>query len=342
MKVKNPHREMNIQVSVIIVAYNSSQTITDCLISLNAQTFKDFEAIIVDNNSEDDTRQIIETVKSSLFFSVKTIYLDENSGFAAANNIGLRYAGGRYIALLNPDAVADIHWLERLAAAMDAHQDVGICASKMIAHDNNIIDSAGDIISSNLKGFKRGEGMAPDLYDREEYIFGACAGAALYRRKMLDEIGFFDEDFFLIHEDTDLNFRAQLAGWKVLYVPAAIAYHKVRSSIGHMSDRAVYYSIRNIELVRFKNIPVGIFIRCLHGFIIHIITEFLYFALKHKKFGVYFKAKKDALRMFPGMLRKRVDIMKHRKVGNGYLHGMMTPLFQKDFILAKIKKFIYG
>src|SRR5208337_3264167 len=106
-----------------------------------------------------------------------------------------------------------------------------------------------------------------DGFNREEYIFGACAGAALYRRSMLDEIGFLDDDFFLIHEDTDLNWRAQLSGWRTLYVPSALVYHKVRSTIGPMSDISVYYTLRNSELVRIKNIPCPLFLLCLPSFL---------------------------------------------------------------------------
>lgn len=105
---------------------------------------------------------------------------------------------------------------------------------------------------------------------------------------MIEEVGFLDEDFFLIHEDTDLNFRAHLYGWKVLCVPTAIVHHKVRSSIGHMSDMAVYYTLRNSELVRMKNIPISLCLNCLPEFILGMVTEFLYFAIKHRRMLLYY------------------------------------------------------
>jgi len=172
-------------------------------------------------------------------------------------------------------------------------------------------------------------------------VFGACAGAALYRRTMLEEIGFFDEDFFLIHEDTDLNFRAQLAGWKVLYVPTALVHHKVNSSIGRMSDMAIYHGLRNSALVRVKNVPFQIFIRCLPEFIIGMITEFIYFVVRHRKLGLYAKAKIDAIKLLPKMLKKRRLIMKNRRVSNDYVLRMMTPAWCRYFLRTKIKKFIY-
>jgi len=159
---------------------------------------------------------------------------------------------------------------------------------------------------------------------------------------MIDEIGFFDEDFFLIYEDTDLNFRAQLAGWKVLYVPDAIVYHKVRSSIGVMSEVAAYYSLRNSELVRIKNVPFCIFLICLPELILSIIVEFIYFAFRHKKIRLYLKAKWDALLMFPVMLKKRKSIMKTKKVTDKYLLSIITSVFQRGYFKTKAKKFLYG
>src|SRR5208283_4510582 len=103
--------------------------------------------------------------------------------------------------------------------------------------------------------FKRGEGLSASDYAEREYVFGACAGAALYRREMVEQIGFFDEDFFLIFEDTDINFRAQLSGWKCLYVPEAVVYHRVGGSIKNISELAAYHVVRNDKLVKIKNIP---------------------------------------------------------------------------------------
>jgi GT2 family glycosyltransferase len=146
----------------------------------------------------------------------------------------------------------------------------------------------------------------------------------------------------LIHEDTDLNFRAHLYGWKVLYAPEAIVYHKVRSTIGKMSDTAVYYSLRNSEFVRIKNIPFGVIQRCLAELCIATLLEILYFGLKYKKLNLYFRAKVDALKMLPKMLQKRKLIMKNRKADNRDLLNLMTPVWEKDFLKSKIDKFLYG
>jgi GT2 family glycosyltransferase len=331
------------KVSIIVVNYNGGEIVEACLEALLRQSYEAQEVIVVDNNSCDKSVEDIQRIMkkdSADFF--KLISLNKNIGFASGNLEGLKHAEGEYIALLNNDTEADERWLEELAKAMDSDPNVGICASKMIVHGTDIIDSAGDGFSTALKGFGEGEGQKSFLYNEKRCIFGACGGAALYRRKMIEEIGFLDEDFFLIHEDIDLNFRAQLNGWKVLYVPTAIVYHRVRSSIGHMSDMAVYYTLRNSEFVRMKNIPLAIFIRHFPEFIIGMLTEFIYFVIKHRHPILYFKAKIDAIRMLPGMLEKRAVIMKNRKVSYKYLLSMMTPIWQKNFLLTKIKKFLHS
>jgi hypothetical protein len=335
---------MLIRVSVIVVNYNGKGLITDCLRAIEGQSFKNFEVIVVDNGSSDDSVVRIREFagRSHLSHAIRIIPLCRNLGFGGGNIVGLNHSQAEYVALLNNDTEAEQKWLEELITAMDSDPKIGICASKLIVYGTDIIDSAGDGFSFLLKGFKRGEGEKASLYDKKEYIFGACAGAALYRRKMIDEVGFLDEDFFLIHEDTDLNLRAQLHGWKVLYVPTAIVYHKVRSSIGKMSHMAIYYTLRNSEFVRIKNVPLSIFIRCFSEFIIRMVTEFVYFAIKHRNMNTYLRAKRDAIRMLPKMLKKRAITMENRKANDKYVLNIMTPIWQKDFLREKIKKFLKG
>jgi len=330
-------------VSVIVINYNGSDFVIDCLKALETQSFMDFETLIIDNASTDGSLEKIRRFLggSSLRSHVKLIPLKMNVGFAGGNIEGLKHSHGEYIALLNNDTGPDGRWLEELAMNMDNDPEVGICASKLVVHGTHIIDSAGDGFSTALRGFKRGELENIHLYDKREYIFGACAGAALYRRKMIDEVGFLDKDFFLIHEDTDLNFRAQLQGWKVLYVPTAIVYHKVRSSIGKMSPIAVYYTLRNSEFVRIKNIPLFLFLRCLPVFILGMVSEFIYFAIKHRYFSIYFKAKIDAIRMLPVMLKKRKVNFEGAKADSKGLRKIMTPVFERSFFTNKLKKFVF-
>ncbi len=333
---------MNPRVSIIIVNWNGEKFLPELFVSLKKQSFRDFEVVLVDNASSDGSKSLVKHLSQNSPFSIRMVELSTNRGFAGGNIEGLKYCSGNYIALLNNDTVADENWLAELVEAIDTHPDVGICASKLIVHGTNIIDSAGDGYAKSLKGLKRGEGENSERFDQHEYVFGACGGAALYRREMIEEISFLDEDFFLIHEDTDFNFRAQLAGWKVLYVPTAVVHHKVRSSIGYMSDTAVYYTLRNSEFVRLKNVPFGVFLRCLPEFIIGMITEFIYFPIRHRQCKLYFKAKMDVVRVLPKLLRKRAVIMKNRKVSDCYIMNIMTPVWQRDFLMTKLKKLLHG
>jgi GT2 family glycosyltransferase len=331
-------------VSVIIVNYNGSEVISGCLEALGRQTFGDYEILIIDNDSTDGSLSLIREVlkEISLEGRAKVIPLDANLGFTGGNACGLSHATGSYIALLNADTEPDRVWLEELVGAAERDPSAGVCASKLIVYNSTIIDSAGDGYSFALKGFKRGEGRDAREFGEKEYVFGACAGGALYRRAMIEEIGFLDEDFFLIYEDTDLSFRAQLAGWKVLYVPTALLYHKVRSTIGTMSRVAVYYSMRNAEFVRIKNVPFPVFVASLPQFLLGAVMEFIYVGLKHGDCLLYLKAKRDAVLMLPRMLRKRTRIMRSRKVDNRYVLSIMTPLFERKFVRSKLGKLFRG
>jgi len=331
-------------VSVIIINFNGEKVVHECLLALEKHTHFDFEIILIDNGSSDNTLKVIDEFlqKTSIKTPVKIVALKRNLGFSGGNIEGLRHTSGNYIALLNNDTEPKEGWLAELVKHMEDNPEIGVCATKLLVFGSDQVDSAGDGYTRTLKGFKHGEGEGSTKLNKQKFVFGACAGAALYRREMIEQIGFLDEDFFLIHEDTDLNFRAQLAGWKIMYVPTAVVHHKVRSSIGDMSDIAVYYTLRNSEFVRIKNVPLGVFLRCLPEFILGVISEFLYFAIKHKKFKLYLRAKKDALKMFPRMWKKRKLIMKTRRVSNSYLLSLMTPIWQKDFFKAKLGKFLHG
>ncbi|MCX8031282.1 MAG: glycosyltransferase family 2 protein [Thermodesulfovibrionales bacterium] len=323
-------------VSIIIVNYNGKGLLKDCLESLLTQSYREMQVILVDNASTDGSKEFVE----QYYPNIKLIKLKENKGFSGGNIEGLKHAEGEYLMLINNDVTLHRDCIRNLIETISPLKEVGIGAPKIINYYLNKIDSAGDGFSTILKAFKRGEGLEISYYNYQEYIFGACAGAAIYRRKMIDEIGFFDDDFFLIHEDTDLNFRAQLMGWKVLYVPSAIAYHKVRSTIGEMSDLAVYYSLRNSELVRIKNVPLMIFFRCLPAYILGSILDLFYFACKHGKIKIFLKAKKDALKLLPKMLKKRKYIIKRKIVNDSYIYNLLSPIYEKSFFITKAKKFL--
>lgn len=325
--------------SVIIVNWNGEGFLRECFQSLKAQSYTDFEVVFVDNASSDNSVALVRELIPELGLKVKIVELPTNTGFTGGNIEGLRHSEGRYIALLNNDTTVSEKWLEALVRAMEAHPEVGICASKLIVAGADVIDSAGDGLSTNLRAYKRGEGFKASLFMDEEYVFGACAGAALYRREMLDEVGFFDDDFFLIFEDADLNFRAQLAGWKCLFVPDAVVLHKVSPSLGKIGDLKTFYSVRNGKIMILKNTPIILMFKYLP---LHIFEEIVFSFEHHIKAGTfksYMRAYCEFLRSIPRCLAKRKRIMKLRKVPSNYIESMLKKTFPiyKDLFMNKIR-----
>jgi GT2 family glycosyltransferase len=325
-------------VSVVVVSWNGRRFLNDCLASLSLQTYPSCEVILVDNGSTDSSVSFAR----EKFPDVEIIELKENRGFTGGNLAGFKAARGEFVALVNNDTRAEEKWLETLVKPMFEDPAIGICASKIIFAGDKKINSTGDGITTAAVGFNRGLGEDPEAFNTPGSIFGACAAAVLYRRRMLDEVGFLDDDFFLYDEDTDLSFRAQLAGWKCVYVPDAVVHHVSNATAGRLSDTHVYYHTRNLEFVWFKNMPFGLMLRFAHHKIIQEVGAFCYLCLRHGKWRSYLRAKRDALRMAPLMWKKRKEIQRRRKVSNFYLKRMMTSLFSTELIRQKIRQFIRG
>jgi len=326
------------KVSVVVVNWNGKRFLEDCLGSLSRQTYANREIILVDNGSTDSSVSYVR----EKFPDVKIIELRENTGFTGGNSAGLKAADGDFVALVNNDTRADERWLENLVQPMRKDPRVGICASKLVVADTESIDSAGDGMTSAGVGFNRGHGADLNTYSSLEPVFAACAAGAVYRCKMIDEIGFLDEDFFLYDEDVDLCFRAQLAGWKCVFVPDAIVHHKGNATAVRLSDTHVYYHSRNLEFVWIKNMPAGLMLRFAHHKLFQEIGSFCYLCLRHGKWAPYFRAKRDAVKMSPRMWRKRRAIQARRRVSSSYLRSLMTSMFSFDFVRQKIRQMIRG
>lgn len=226
-----------------------------CLNALRAQTFSDFEIVVVDNGSTDDSTAWLTTSAPE----AKVIANKANLGFSAAINQGIRAGTGRYVVTLNNDTAADPGWLAALVGAVAADGQVGMCASRMVFADQpDMIDSTGICldrvgIAWDRRGGERDDGREVEPLE----VFGPCAGAALYRRSMLDEIGLFDEDFFAYLEDVDLAWRARRVGWRCLYVPGARVLHCHSATGGEGSPFKSYQKGRNKVWLILKNYPFG-------------------------------------------------------------------------------------
>jgi len=271
-----------------------------CLNSVCASEYQGFEVIVVDNGSHDGSREKVEELFSRTYdqrpdddtrkcpkYTCHLVRLPKNYGFARACNEGIYNASGKYIVLLNNDVEVEKNWLRELVEGMECHPECGMGTSKMVQYDNRKqIYNTGDLFKVWSTGGGRGFGeIDSGQYEEETYIFGACAGAGIYRRELFKKIGYFDEDFFIFSEDVDLNLRAQLIEERCIYLPKAIVYHWGTATVGFNSDRHVFLGSRNDLLVLFKNYTLREFVE--HFQKICIVSEL---SDDIKWFGLFKKA----------------------------------------------------
>ncbi len=307
-------------LTIIVLNWNGTNHLNDCLSSLARQTFRDMEVILVDNGSTDGSVTYIH----ENFPWVRVIALPNNQGFCGGNNRGIEQARGEYIALLNNDTESDVNWAAEMVFALQQNPQIGFCASKMLLFDQRtILDSAGDTYSISGAGGKRGRLESSESYNEPCEVFGACAGAAVYRKTLFDDIGLLDEDFFLIFEDIDLSFRAQLRGYRCLYVPTARVYHKVNATMGTYGHTYVYYGHRNIEYVFFKNMPYPLIVKGFSSHVLYNVLSFVFFARKGL-LKSYIQAKRDAFKGTGLMLQKRKMIQSQRLVSLDYIEQLLS------------------
>lgn len=244
-----------ITLSVIIPNLNRKELLAQCLESLERQTLKDFETIVVDNGSDDGSREFLKSREGE---RLRVILFDENQGFARACNAGIAEARGRYVATLNNDAQADPLWLESLTGAMDSTPGAGMAASKILMlPEKTRIDKAGHLLYWDGLNHGRGCGeLDSGQFDRKEEGLFPDGAAALYRKDMLDRIGGFNEEFFAYGDDCDLGLRAQRAGWSCIYVPQARVYHVHSATAGEYSAFKAFLIERNRIWVAIRHFPV--------------------------------------------------------------------------------------
>lgn len=287
------------------------------------QTYSELEIYIVDNGSKDGSVEFIE----ENYPSVKLVKFPHNTGFAPAVNAGIKAASGQYLALINNDTVVDKNWVSELAAVLDSHPEIGSVGCKMLAYDDHkLLDGVGD-------GYRRG-GLPGRIGHREidsgrfntqRYILGACGGAAVYKRSMLDDIGLFDEDYFAYLEDVDIALRAQSAGYKCLYVPSAIIYHLGCGTTGSgYSPLVVKLSARNNLNTIVKNIPMPLLIKFLPQIIYWQAFYCAVVILKGGQLIPWMLGTFEALFMLPIMIAKRFEINKKRKVSHSYMEQIIV------------------
>jgi GT2 family glycosyltransferase len=237
---------------VVIPTLAADSRLLECVQSLSRQTRQDIEVIVVDNSGTGLVR------KNGTAPGARVIENARNAGFGGAINQGVKESTARYVATLNDDAVAHAEWIEALARSLDARPDAGMCASQVRLFGEERLDSAGMLIARDGSSKQRGHGRMPHDFPVGEEVLMPSGSAAMYRRAMLEDIGGFDDSFFLYCEDTDLGLRARWAGWKCLYSPRAVVEHHYSASAGRASPLKAYYVERNRLFVVAKNFPARI------------------------------------------------------------------------------------
>lgn len=327
---------MKPKVTVIILNFNGLKDTVFCLEKLLDQNYPNFEVIVIDNGSyENEAKKIKEK-----FPQIKVIRLEKNLGFAGGINWGLKEAFKdkevKFIATLNNDAFPDKNWLSSLVDTAQKKEKIGMVASKIYyLRPSSTLESVGTIIfkegSAAHKGTKEKD---KGQYNQEEETFAPCAGAALYKREMLEDIGFFDEKFFAYFEDVDLGWRAQLKNWKCIYTPKALVIHKHSATSLPYSSFKFYHKEKNRYFVLIKNYPLK------YIFLSPFLTIkkwLIYFRLRKIKgtSAYYYQEKIPLLKMFflilkaeikvilslPYLIKERIKIQKTKKVSKKEIKG---------------------
>ncbi len=308
--------------SIIIPNWNGERYLPTCLDALRRQTWQDFETIVVDNASHDGSRRLL----AESYPEVRLLPLAENRFFSGGVNAGIKAARGAVMVLLNNDTEADANWLLELKKALDAHPEAGLAACKLCLFDRrNILHSAGDFYSR--RGVPGNRGVWQEdrgQFDADLWAFSACGAAAAYRRSMLDAVGVLDEDFYGYCEDVDLAFRAQLAGYRCLFVPKSIVYHRLSATGG--GPIASYYCGRNFVNVIVKDMPGGLLrrhwpgiLRAQLGYTAESLLHLREPASRARLAGQF-----ASLRQLRLMLRKRQPIQAGKKVSDEYIDSILA------------------
>ncbi len=324
----------NCCLSIIIVNWNGAAHLPDCLNSLEQQTFTNFEVILVDNGSSDASVDYVQAHHPW----VKMVTLPENRGFAAGNNIGLDHACGEYIITLNNDTMADPDWLAELVAVAATCPEAGMVASRICNfYDRDMIDSLGLSIcrdGMSRGAYRRHKFSALSLERITQILFpSACAG--LYRRAMIEQTGFFDEDFFAYCEDTDLGLRGRLAGWQAVLARDAIVWHKYSQTTGTFSALKLYLVERNHFWAAVKCFPAGMLLALPFWTFVRYLVQ-LQLVAGARGAGAEFRIVSsadlisavlrgivDMIRGLPAVLHKRRTISAARRLTSGEMRSLL-------------------
>ena len=295
------------QIEIVIPNWNGSKMLRHCLQSLAEQTFTNFSVTVVDNGSTDDTEDMLLRE----FPSVKLIKFSYNTGFSVAVNVGVEKAQAELILLLNNDMEVASNCLEELYLAAEKYKEYDFFALKMLSFSQrHILDGAGDAVLRGGVGYRLGtQELDGPQYSHDREVFGACAGAALYRKDFFIKTGLFDADFFAYLEDVDLNIRARRLGMQCMYLSKAIVYHIGSATSGSkINPLTIRLSTRNNLNVLIKNYPLRYFIQFGAAICIYQLMWFV-FCCKKMMFSAWLKGVFETFQNISVFLPKRKKLL---------------------------------
>jgi GT2 family glycosyltransferase len=329
------HSGMPPLVSIIVVNWNGDAILEECLSALEKQNHRNFEILVVDNGSTDSSREILNHHPK-----VRAILNAVNRGFGPANNQALLESKGEIIALVNNDTVLDPNWLLQIVQPLKTDSDVGMCAGKTLSYfERDIIDNTGHLLYWD--GVNRGRGrMQKDegQFDSTRSALFPSGCACVFRAETLRQVGFFDEDFYLYGDDTELGLRVRLAGWNCAFVPSAIAYHRYSASSNAYDPMKFYFVERNRFWVAIKYFPAELLVLnplfSIARWIFHAIAlfagrgvsgEFSRSQNRASLFRLWFRAQVSAWKAAPKFLRKRRELFRKFHWPRKRFYGCFLP-----------------
>ena len=321
-------------VSVVVLNWNGIRVLNQCLGSLRTQTYTPLEIIVVDNASTDDSVDFIR----ERFPDVRLVVNEKNLGFGGGNNVGIQASQGKYVMMLNNDTRLDPKCIEELKGSLEKDRRYGVCASKiLLEYEDNLIDAAGIVVCPDGLSIGRGRLEKGDRYDEEMEVFFASDCACLYRREMLEDIGLYDEDFFAYADETDMGWRAQLAGWRCIYNPKAVVHHFHSASSGTYSPFKAFLVERNRIWVAIKSFPISLLIfGQFYTFWRYVLQAYGAFTgkgaagrftsdfSKAELVKILIKVYLSIWKSLPLMIRKRRAIQKRKRISNKEVYRLIS------------------
>lgn len=292
--MKNTISTQPIEISIIIPQYNGADMLRNCISSLfrsveycknqDMRIGRQIELIVIDNASTDHTAEVMERICSEDHPFERILFFRniENAGFAKAVNQGIRAADGEYVILLNNDTLVEEAFLYALVSCIEKDDGVFSASAMMrMYHDRELVDDAGDIYCLPGWAIQRGHGRPASSYQKSCNVFSACGGAAIYRRGVFEEIGYFDEAFFAYMEDVDIGYRARIHGYRNIYCPQAVVYHIGSATSGSRYNAfKIRLAARNNLYVPFKNQPPLLLLLHFPLLTAGFLIKYLFFCLK--------------------------------------------------------------